>query len=282
MKKKAMSREDAAELYRDLRKTMKNMKGQSAAAKLTSGGSAAGQEKLIQQLTQSIRDGMRKDDEQGLTPPEELQDTTMASASPLYSPSSIGTASVTSGVNGTRLAILLVLFFAGSRMIMSGLEYAGVGVASVAEASMSSPMQLAKATSQQGYTREEVKVLRSLDARREELQERGEKLDAREEDIERMERAFAAKLTQLRELTAKLEDERGQNDRKRKGRMEQLANVYGSMNPQEASKLMEQLDITIAVELLEVMPEKRIGQILASMTPERALVITRMLSEKTR
>ena len=43
---------------------------------------------------------------------------------------------------------------------------------------------------------------------------------------------------------------------------------------------MEQLDVTIALSLIERMPEKRIGQILALMSPERALSITRMLSGK--
>ncbi len=50
------------------------------------------------------------------------------------------------------------------------------------------------------------------------------------------------------------------------------------MNPKEASLLIEQLDITIALGLLERMPEKRIGQILSLMSPDRALTITRMLS----
>ena len=52
------------------------------------------------------------------------------------------------------------------------------------------------------------------------------------------------------------------------------------MNPQEAAQLIEQLDVTIALGLIEKMPEKRIGQILATMKPEKALALTKLLSGK--
>ena len=77
-----------------------------------------------------------------------------------------------------------------------------------------------------------------------------------------------------------LKGDREKNDKKRSTQLEQLSNVYGSMDPKEAATLIEQLDVTIALSLLERMPEKRIGQILALMNPQRALVITRMLSGK--
>jgi flagellar motility protein MotE (MotC chaperone) len=75
---------------------------------------------------------------------------------------------------------------------------------------------------------------------------------------------------------------REKDEKKRSDKLDQLANVYGSMNPPEAAALMEQLDVTIALELIQKMPEKRIAQILALMTPNKALTITRMLSEKVK
>jgi flagellar motility protein MotE (MotC chaperone) len=79
-------------------------------------------------------------------------------------------------------------------------------------------------------------------------------------------------------MTTALKLDRDKSDKKRNTQIEQLANVYGSMDPKEAASLIEQLDITIALNLLQKMPEKRIAQILALMNPERALGITRMLS----
>jgi flagellar motility protein MotE (MotC chaperone) len=47
-----------------------------------------------------------------------------------------------------------------------------------------------------------------------------------------------------------------------------------------AVQLIEQLDVAIALSLIERMPEKGIGQILALKSPGRAPLITRMLSNK--
>ena len=62
--------------------------------------------------------------------------------------------------------------------------------------------------------------------------------------------------------------------------LDQLANLYSAMDPKEAAGLIEQLDVTIALELVSRMPEKRIGQILATMNSGKALAISRMLSGK--
>ena len=74
--------------------------------------------------------------------------------------------------------------------------------------------------------------------------------------------------------------EREKSDKKRNTQLDQLANVYGSMNPPEAAHLLEQLDIHVALSLVERMPEKRIGQILALMDASRALELTNLLSKR--
>ena len=59
--------------------------------------------------------------------------------------------------------------------------------------------------------------------------------------------------------------------------VEQLAKIYSAMSPEESAKLMEELDITIALELMSKMSEKRIGQILSLMDKEKALKMSKML-----
>jgi flagellar motility protein MotE (MotC chaperone) len=78
-----------------------------------------------------------------------------------------------------------------------------------------------------------------------------------------------------------LKIERQKGERQRDTQLDQLANVYGSMNPPEAAHLLEQLDIQIAQALIERMPEKRIGQILALMNAQRALELTNRLSRRS-
>ena len=91
---------------------------------------------------------------------------------------------------------------------------------------------------------------------------------------------MAVRLTELKELTEKLKIEREKGDKQRSTQLDQLANVYGSMNPPEAAHLLEQLDIQVSLSLIERMPEKRMGQILSLMSPQRALELTNLLSQR--
>jgi flagellar motility protein MotE (MotC chaperone) len=269
-KKNGMTREQAAELYKDLQKAMSSMRPGSA--KTAGSKSASGID--AKAIAASISAAMKRDDAAG---------------------SAASTAPISSGAaddrplpvtRGQYAALMFVLAFALARVSISALDYAGVGQASIAQASISAsppyksmPLQPQQLQAQ-GFSRDEIKVLTALDGRRADLEERSRRLDDREQDIARRDREFAARMTQLREMTERLTNDRDKDDKKRSGQLEQLANVYGSMNPPEAATLIEQLDVTIALALLERMPEKRIGQILSLMSPERALAITKMLSGK--
>ncbi|MCB0318801.1 MAG: hypothetical protein KDD56_08585, partial [Bdellovibrionales bacterium] len=185
------------------------------------------------------------------------------------------------GSFGRTAAVLLVLVIACAKIGTSIIEYTGIISVPEAKASLKPGFEF-KIPTNQGFSKQELDILKSLDSRRVELKERSERLDDKEKELEDRDRAYAAKLTELRELTERLNIEREKDQRKKSGKLEQLANVYGSMNPNEAAELMEQLDVTIALSLIQRMPEKRIGQILAMMSPERALILTKMLSESAK
>jgi len=163
------------------------------------------------------------------------------------------------------------------KIAIGGIEVAGVGKVPVAQAAVLQPL---RPIVEEKFNKQELELLKKLDSRRAELEQRKRSLDERAQDLDRRDREFAARLTQLRELTGKLQGEREHNDKKKSTQIEQLANVYGAMNPPEAAALLEQLDVTTALALIEKMPEKRIGQILALMSAERALMLTKMISGK--
>lgn len=241
---KRLSREQAAQMYDELRKTMESRYGR----------------KGLEQLMDKER---------------ALKDAEKIGGSPTKNMSA-RIRNIERG--GMKAAFALVLAVATAKVGLSAIEASGVVSVESAQASIAGSQ--APVFSGVRYSTEEVRLLKSLDARRVELEERDSRLDQKEQDLRAKDREFAAKLTELRELTQKLKGEREQGERKGQAQLEQLANVYVSMNPQEAAQLIEQLDITIALDLLQRMPEKRIGQILALMTPERALTFTRMLSGK--
>lgn len=178
-------------------------------------------------------------------------------------------------LRGQMGAVALVLLFCVAKVAVSALEAAGVGEVSPAQAMVSAPAPVGPQ-----WSKEEVKVLTALDSRRAELEDRNARLEQREHEFAARDRDLAVRLTELKELSERLKIEREKGERQRDVQLDQLANVYGSMNPPEAAHLLEQLDINIAHSLIQRMPEKRIGQILALMNAQRALELTNRLSSK--
>lgn len=292
-KSKGMTREEAAELYQDLRKAMGQVKS-GGIKKGTTSKEDLEMKSAAKTIAATISKTLSRD---GSAPVKGIQGrrTERSSRDPIETLAAEENADaivrmrveeVSQRRSGPYAAILFVLIVAGFKATFSLMEAAGVLHVPTARATVDRtaavPMNTLKVSdaSMKGFSKEEVHILTSLDQRRVELEERARKLDDRETDLSNQEKTFAAKLTQLRDLTDQLKGERLKNEKKRNAQLDQLANVYGSMAPQEAATLMEQLDITIALSLLERMPEKRIGQILALMHPERALTMTRMLSGK--
>lgn len=139
-------------------------------------------------------------------------------------------------------------------------------------------IKLAGMRSASGISPQELDLLKSLDARRVQLEERRAILDAREAELLQKEQHVTVRIAELKDLTNRLQGERDKDTKKREAQLGQLANVYGAMAPADAAVLLDQLDIQTARSLVERMPEKRIGQLLPLMKPDRALMITQMLS----
>lgn len=181
--------------------------------------------------------------------------------------------------SGNQTAIAAVIFFALFKAGFAILELSGVAKVEPVQASV---MQMPRASVTDGFSREEIDVLKTLDNRRTELETRSKRIEEREKEIDSRDREFISRITQLRELTGRLRAERDKDEKVKDDQIAQLANVYGSMNPPEAAALMEQLDIQIALQLIERMPEKRIAQVLALMHKDKALQLTKILSERGR
>lgn len=181
-------------------------------------------------------------------------------------------------VGGAGAAICLVLLVACSKLALAAAELSGLIQVDEAQATIQTQARQVAIADRHGISPEEKELLTALDARRVALEERARKLEQREADLERRDREFVTRLAEMRDLTGRLKIDRDKNQRQRNDQLTQLSKVYSSMNPTEAAPLIEQLDITIALALLERMSEKRVAQILALMNNERALMITKMLS----
>jgi flagellar motility protein MotE (MotC chaperone) len=123
-------------------------------------------------------------------------------------------------------------------------------------------------------------ILLQLDQRRVELEQRKVVLDEKERELKAQVQLISEKATELKSLIAKLSSIRKDKDQQYESRLEQLATVYSSMTPQEAAGLIARLDNVTAMGLLERMPGKRMAQILGVMDQERAIELTRSLTDK--
>jgi flagellar motility protein MotE (MotC chaperone) len=113
------------------------------------------------------------------------------------------------------------------------------------------------------------------------LSERKNELDLREKEIQKMEDEIAKQKEDLEKKMVELEDmrkkissvleEKVQADDKR---IENLVQFYSSMKPQQAAKVIENLDEGLAVEVLARMKKKAAADIMNLLKAEKAQVIS--------
>jgi flagellar motility protein MotE (MotC chaperone) len=269
MAEKRLTREQARELYDDLHKAMTQMMaGRGKSVPVPSSDGPPANSKVAKEIADAIKAGLNgKPPPAGsVRPPISSPRTSMRLSSPL------GRA----GVKGQAMAVGMIAVCCMAKITLSAMEMSGLGEVEPAQASVVMPRPVGPE-----WTKEEAKVLTQLDHRRAELEERSARIDQRETELAARDRDMAVKLNELKELTERLKIDREKGDKQRNAQLDQLANVYGSMNPPEAAHLLEQLDIQVALSLIERMPEKRIGQILSLMNAQRALELTNMLSKRS-
>jgi flagellar motility protein MotE (MotC chaperone) len=123
-------------------------------------------------------------------------------------------------------------------------------------------------------------LLLQLDQRRVELEKRRKILDNKEQELNQQAHLVSEKVSELKTLITKLSSLRKEKDHKYNARMEQLASVYSAMAPHESASLISKLDNEVGLGLLERMPGKRMAQILGVMDQNRALELTKHLTNK--
>ena len=186
-----------------------------------------------------------------------------------------------SGLPSKNVLIMYALIALGATKILfsTGLVSASVQPSSVNQAGIVAENAVIKSqipAELQG----DKDLLTSLDQRRAELEERKAALDKREQELTAQMQTANEKLAELKGLTAKLNGYRTEKDQKHETRLEQLAEVYGSMAPNQAAPLVGKLDDVTALSLLQRMTGKRMGQILSSMDSDRAIALTKLLTDR--
>lgn len=129
-------------------------------------------------------------------------------------------------------------------------------------------------------TRGEVAVLQRLSERRRELDERQSRVDERERLLAAMETRIDDKIAQLRSIQTEIESLLGMVSEAQESEYQRLVRIYEAMEPEDAARIFQGLDLPVLMQVMERMKERRTAPILAQMDPVRAREVTTELAER--
>ncbi|WP_029040881.1 MotE family protein [Cucumibacter marinus] len=120
----------------------------------------------------------------------------------------------------------------------------------------------------------ELQVLERLGDRREELEQFAADLAMREKLVEAAEKRLEIRIAELQDLEAEvnaLVEKKKQMDDEQ---FQSLVAMYETMKSKEAATIFDQLGIDVLVRLVQAMNPRKMAPILASMSPEKAELLT--------
>lgn len=120
----------------------------------------------------------------------------------------------------------------------------------------------------------ELEVLQSLGERRRQLDARQRELDLQERLLQASERRIEARIDELKQIQAEIEDLFGVQEEAQQEQMASLISMYGAMKPKDAAAILSQLDMDVLLRIARGMSERKMAKILAEMDPVAAQELT--------
>jgi flagellar motility protein MotE (MotC chaperone) len=126
----------------------------------------------------------------------------------------------------------------------------------------------------------EVRLLQALSERRKELDVREGSLNQREALLKAAEQQLVDKQADFVAMRAEVKGLLGQLDEQEKKRINNLVKLYETMKPKDAAKILNDLELSVLLGVVERMNVRRLAPVLADMDPEKARAITRALATR--
>lgn len=135
------------------------------------------------------------------------------------------------------------------------------------------------AAEEAGLSANEIIVLRSLQARREALDERETGVETREAAAAAAETRLQEQITELKAVETQIQGLLTQMDTKRDERMASLVKSYESMKPKDAARIFDSMEDAVLLDLAKSMKPATLAAVMSSMQTKRAEALTRMLAD---
>jgi flagellar motility protein MotE (MotC chaperone) len=129
------------------------------------------------------------------------------------------------------------------------------------------------------FNQVELDLLQSLSQRREEIDAFENELLIREKMLEATEMRINEKIQKMDRMQVDLKELLERNKKQEDTEMKSLVKIYESMKPKEAARIFNELNMTIMLEVIDRMSERKAAPILANMEPKRAQEVTVKLAE---
>lgn len=138
------------------------------------------------------------------------------------------------------------------------------------------------------FSKSEIELLQSLRERRALLETKTKELDERERTLLALEASLETKIktmegikgdieTIYKNIAAKVAELHQSQDKQ----IASLVRIYEKMKPENAASIMNNLDLTILLDVVRGMQENKLAPILAKMDVKKATFVTAALAEKT-
>jgi len=126
----------------------------------------------------------------------------------------------------------------------------------------------------------EMDVLKQIAGRREQLDKRSSDLDTREALLKVTEQRLDQKVKEMETLRQQLQAMVNQGNEAQQAQLENLVKIYETMKPEEASRIMETLDMPVLIGVIQKMKPARTAAVMAKMAPAKAKEVTNALTHQ--
>lgn len=123
-------------------------------------------------------------------------------------------------------------------------------------------------------------ILERLSDRRQQLDQRNRDLEMRENLLKAAEKRVEARVSELKELEAKVKSALEQRDQDELKRFKGVVTMYENMKPKDAARIFDRLDLKILVDVSTQMKPATMSSILAQMAPDAAERLTVELANR--
>jgi flagellar motility protein MotE (MotC chaperone) len=119
-----------------------------------------------------------------------------------------------------------------------------------------------------------------LAQRENELKRKEQLLLDKEQHLEKMQQEVEAKFQEVLALQREIQAFRLEKAESRSANLRSLAQIYGSMKPKEAAKLLDNMEEKLVVTVISTMKANEAAEILASMDSKKAAKISEALTKR--